>query len=105
LTGVASRRPTPARLRVLAAAEGGLAMRKSALASVAGVSAGVIDGLVDEGALEIVALPPEGHEQPLPDFAAPGLSPAQRQAADALVQATAARAFSVSLLDGVTGSG
>ena len=35
-------------------------------------SAGVIDGLVDEGALEAVALPPEPAAAPLdPDFARP----------------------------------
>ncbi len=50
-------RITPARARVLKAAEGGLAFRKSALAEAAACSSGVIDGLIDEGALETVSLP------------------------------------------------
>ena len=43
------------------------------------VSAGVIDGLVDEGTLETVALPPEPvAERPDPDFGAPLLSQNRR---------------------------
>src|SRR5947209_15286687 len=52
-------RITPARARVLKAAEGGLSFRKSALAEAAACSSGVIDGLVDEGALETVLMAPE----------------------------------------------
>ena len=47
--------------------------------------AGVIDGLVDEGTLETLVLPPEPVARaPDPDFAQPDFSPAQRAAADAL---------------------
>ncbi len=105
LTGRAPGRPTPARLRVLAAAEGGMAWQKSALAEAAGVSAGVIDALVDDGALEVVCLLPEAAEKPNPDHIRPALSAEQQAAADRLMENAAARRFSVTLLEGVTGSG
>ena len=52
-------RLTPTRARVLKAAEGGVAFAKKALAEAAACSTGVIDALVDEGALEAIAAPPE----------------------------------------------
>src|SRR5947209_17932752 len=78
-------RITPARARVLKAAEGGLSFRKSALAEAAACSNGVIDGLIDEGALETVLMAPQPVALP-PDitFAEPNLSPAQADAADTL---------------------
>ncbi|MBL8589205.1 MAG: primosomal protein N' [Methylobacteriaceae bacterium] len=106
LAGPPPERLTPARTRVLAAAEGGLAHPKSALAALAGCGVGVVDGLVDEGALETVALPPDPVAAPLdPDHAGPALQPAQAEAAARLVAAVAERGFSVTLLEGVTGSG
>ena len=49
------------------------------------MSAGVIDGLIDEGTLETLVLPPEPVARaPDPDFAQPDFAPAQRAAADAL---------------------
>jgi primosomal protein N' (replication factor Y) len=97
---------TPARARALAAAEGGLVHSKRALAEAAACSPGVIDGLVDEGALEAVALAPEPVALPPdPVHAAPILEPEQAAAADDLRGRVAARAFSVALLEGVTGSG
>ena len=104
--GPAPARMTPARARVLAALEGGLAFQKSALAEATGCSASVIDTLVDEGTLEAVALPPEPVALPCdPDFAPSALEADQACAANALVDAVTARAFSVTLLEGVTGSG
>ena len=50
---------TPARARVLALFADGIVRGKSDAAREAGVSAGVIDGLIDEGTLETVVLPPE----------------------------------------------
>ncbi len=99
-------RLTPARLRVLAAAEGGLCLPKSALALAAGCSIGVIDTLVDEGALEAMALPPTPAALP-PDraFAIPTFEPDQRAAADELAARVRERVFSCTLLEGVTGSG
>ena len=79
-------RLTPARARVLKAAEGGLVHLKRHLAEAAGVSAGVVDGLVDEGTLESVALAPEPvAEAPDPDHAGAALSAAQAAAAQVLV--------------------
>src|SRR5436305_7280468 len=99
-------RVTPARARVLKAAEGGLSFRKSALAEAAACSTGVIDGLVDEGALETVVMAPEPVAL-APDIgvAEPNLSPAQAEAADALRATIARGGFSTTLLEGVTGSG
>ncbi len=99
-------RMTPARARVLAATEWELALPKSVLAELAACSASVIDTLVDEGTLETVALPPEPIAEACdPDFAQPRLEAAQAEAAAALVAAVEAGEFSVTLLEGVTGSG
>ena len=71
------------------------------------VSAGVVDGLIDEGTLETVVLPPEPvAAKPDPGFHAAGVhAPSQRAAADALKATIAKGGYSVTLLDGVTGSG
>ncbi len=106
LSGPPPQRLTPARARVIAAAEGGLTFKKSALAEMAACSAGVIDSLVDEGTLEAVALPPEPAAlTPDPGFAATLLEDSQREAGEALAASVAAGGFTVTLLDGVTGSG
>ncbi len=104
--GTLPQRMTPARLRVIKAAEGGLTHSKSALAALASCSSGVVDALVDEGALEAIALPPEPAALP-PDvnFATTNLESDQQAAADALAASVSARSFSVTLLEGVTGSG
>ncbi|MCI4678526.1 primosomal protein N' [Rhodoblastus acidophilus] len=105
-TGAPPKRPTPARARVLAALLGDLATTKTELARFAGVSAGVVDALIDDGALEAFALPPETPGgRPDFDFCAPALSPAQQQAARNLREAVASRAFKPILLEGVTGAG
>jgi primosomal protein N' (replication factor Y) (superfamily II helicase) len=105
LAGPAPQRMTAARGRVLALLADRLARGKSDVAAEAGVSPGVIDGLVDEGTLESVVLPPEPVARaPDPDFARPDLSAAQRDAADKL-RAIANGGYGVTLLDGVTGSG
>jgi primosomal protein N' (replication factor Y) len=106
LTGNHPGKITPARGRVLLAAQGGFAFGKSELAKLAGVSTGVVDALVDSEVLEAIALPPEpAAPTPDPDHAAAGLSEAQSAAAEALSAAVSARTFGVSLLEGVTGSG
>ena len=106
LAGPAPQRLTPARRRVLAALADGLLRTKSEAAKDAGVSAGVIDGLVDEGTLEVVALPPEPvARQPDPGYRNPELTAPQRMAADILRGAVHHGGFAVDLLDGVTGSG
>ena len=106
LTGTQPQRLTPARQRVLSAAEGGLLFAKSALMEAANCSASVIDGLVDEGALDIQALPQEPLALPPdPDFMQMALEPAQNEAALRLRACVADQNFSVTLLEGVTGSG
>jgi primosomal protein N' (replication factor Y) len=97
-------RMTPARARVLAIADEGHVMAKAELARAASVSAGVVDGLIDEGALEAIALAPDAMAAPDPGHAAPTLSPEQAGAAAALRSAIGA-GFSATLLEGVTGSG
>jgi primosomal protein N' (replication factor Y) len=65
----------------------------------------VVDGLLAQGTLETVALPIRPIASIVdPDHARPNLSAAQERTAADLV-AAAAGSFSVSLLDGVTGSG
>ena len=106
LSGKAPGRMTPARRRVLDLLADGLMRSKPEAAKDAGVSAGVVDGLVDDGALETVALPsPPVARPPDPDHRAADFTPAQRMAADVLRGAVTQGGFAVDLLDGVTGSG
>jgi primosomal protein N' (replication factor Y) len=85
---------------------GGLVRSRADAAREASVTPSVINGLLDEGTLEVVELPPEPvAKEPDPDFAMPELSAAQVVAADLLRNAVKAGEFSTSLLDGVTGSG
>ena len=106
LAGPAPQRMTAARARVLALFADGLTRAKGDAAREAGVSAGVIDGLIDEGTLETLVLPPEKLMQaPNPDFAKPDLALGQLAAADALRTTVAQGGYTVTLLDGVTGSG
>jgi primosomal protein N' (replication factor Y) len=104
--GPAPDRVTPARQRVLALLDDGLARAKSEIADEARVSPAVIDGLIDEGTLGTLVLPPEPVARaPDPDFVAPDFMPAQREAAQALRAAVAKGGYSATLIDGVTGSG
>jgi primosomal protein N' (replication factor Y) len=106
LAGPAPDRMTAARSRVLELLAGGLARAKIELAQAAGVSVSVIDGLVDQGTIETVSMPPEPVARlPDPDFMRADLTTAQQNAAAALRADVANGAFSVTLLDGVTGSG
>ncbi|MCF1505195.1 primosomal protein N' [Afifella sp. H1R] len=106
VTGMAPDRSTAARQRVLDLAGDGLAWSKSGLATAAGVSASVVDGLVKQGALEMVLLPPRPvTRSPVPDFAPPELSGAQAEAGAQLRALVRDEAFSVALIDGVTGAG
>jgi primosomal protein N' (replication factor Y) len=105
VAGPPPERMTGARRRLLDLAADGLAWSKSGLAGAAGVSPGVIDGLLEQGTLELVAMPARPiAADPDPDHARPKLSQAQADAAAALVEA-AGGGFSVALLDGVTGAG
>ncbi|MGN6750446.1 MAG: primosomal protein N', partial [Xanthobacteraceae bacterium] len=102
----APERLTSARRRVLDLLADGMVRGKAEAAREAGVSSGVIDGLVDEGTVGTVVLPPEPVAQPPdPDFIAAVFTADQRAAASALQNSVAQGGYSVTLLDGVTGSG
>src|SRR3954467_83755 len=106
LGGEPPRRLTPARLRLIEVLSDGLLHAKSDAAREAGVSSGVVDGLVDEGTLSVEAMPPPlAPPAPDPDFAQPEFSRQQRTAVDAMRALAASGSFHVALLDGVTGSG
>jgi primosomal protein N' (replication factor Y) len=106
LTGGAPARMTPARRRLIDVVSDGLLHGKSEAAKQAGVSAGVIDGLVDEGTLTVEPMPPpSAPPAPDPHFAQPDFSRQQRSAVDAMRALAANGSFHVALLDGVTGSG
>jgi primosomal protein N' (replication factor Y) (superfamily II helicase) len=106
ITGVKPDRMTAARTRVLELASDGMAWSRSGLSHAAGVSSTVVDGLHAQGVFEAVELP-RGPVVPLPetDYAKTALSPDQQEASDALKKSVGQGAFSVTLLDGVTGSG
>jgi primosomal protein N' (replication factor Y) len=105
LTGPEPARMTSARSRVIHVASNGMLWTKRALAEEAGVSPGVIDGLVDAGTLSVEPLPPEPLPVPDPDHVTSKLSQDQAEAAATLSRKVGSEAFSVTLLDGVTGSG
>jgi len=106
LAGPPPVRMTPPRARVLALLADGLIRGKSETAELAGVSAGVVEGLIDEGTLEALERPPEAvAAAPDPDYRPPDFSPAQGAAAEAMRATVAAGGYSVTLIDGVTGSG
>jgi len=106
LAGAPPRRMTRARERMLALLADGMVRHKADAAREAGVSVGVIDGLIDDGALETVVLPPDPiAERPDPDFAQAELSADQSAGATALKATLGKGGYAVTLLDGVTGSG
>jgi len=99
-------RLTDARRRVIEALTQTQPRSTAELARVAGVSNGVVRGMADAGLLVPVTLSGAApFAIPDPDYPGSVLSADQQQAAAVLRQAVAARAFSVTLLDGVTGSG
>jgi primosomal protein N' (replication factor Y) len=106
LVGKPPQRMTPARRKLVEVLSDGLLHGKSDVAKEAGVSAGVIDGLVDEGTLATEPMPREiAAPAPDPSFAEPDFSSDQRIAAEAMKALAAKGEFHVALLDGVTGSG
>ena len=102
----ADQRLTPARKRVLAQLAPGKVVGGTTLAEAAGVSPGVVRGLADAGFLRPAPLPAtRAFARPDPDFPGPRLAEDQAIAAEALRASVAARAYGVTLLSGVTGSG
>jgi primosomal protein N' (replication factor Y) (superfamily II helicase) len=106
LNGAPPKRLTPARRRLIEVLSDGLLHGKSEAAKEAGVSVGVVDGLVDEGTLVTEAMP-RAPPPPPPDphHAQPEFTRQQRSAVDAMRALAANGTFHVALLDGVTGSG
>ena len=106
LTGERPKRMTPGREAVVAMASDGEAWTRSGLAAAAGVTPSVVDGLVKAGSFAEVLLPPEpAVPPPVVDHGEPELSEGQAEAAATLRERVAAPGFSVTLLEGVTGSG
>jgi primosomal protein N' (replication factor Y) len=107
-TGTLPPRMTDARQRVIeAAGPPGRVWSKGELARAAGVSGGVLDGLLAAGALAEVALPappPPGAGLD-PDHALPRLNGEQAGVARELAAAVGTGGFSVHLVEGVTGAG
>lgn len=105
LTGGMPERMTPQREAALGALEGEQATIRE-LAGIAGVSEGVLRGLVNHGALEPVEVDCDRPYPPArPDFVEIALSAQQREAADIFSGAVRKAEFAPFLLDGVTGSG
>ncbi len=105
IEGAEPERMTPARRRVLETMEDGFAWTKSGLAHAAGVSASVIDGLVQQEVLEIVSMPAAPPPpRPQIDYSQKDLTPAQQAAAEKLKESFD-KGAAVTLIDGVTGSG
>ena len=105
LTGGVPERMTPQRAAAIDALQGEQATLRE-LAGIAGVSEGVLRGLVTGGVLEAVQV---DCDRPYPparaDFAQPKLTPDQAEVAAQLIQAVREEGFTPFLLDGVTGSG
>jgi primosomal protein N' (replication factor Y) (superfamily II helicase) len=97
---------TRARKRVLEALKDMPPLRPSEIAELAGVGPSVVKGLAAEGVIEAVTLP--GFQRfDAPDLMRSGktLSASQQQAAESLVAAAREATHSVTLIDGITGSG
>jgi primosomal protein N' (replication factor Y) len=105
LSGGLPERLTPQRLAAMEALEGEQATIRE-LAGIAGVSEGVLRGLLNQGVLEPVQVDCDRpFPRAQPHFATPDLNEEQRTVANRLVQAVDERQFTPFLLDGVTGSG
>jgi primosomal protein N' (replication factor Y) len=105
LAGPRPDRLTPGRRRVLDVSADGLVRAKRALAMEAGVSNSVVDGLISGGALVQVEIAERPLPVPHPRHRQPTFNDEQTAAAHQLCAAMDAGSFSVSLLDGITGSG
>ncbi|MCA0977961.1 primosomal protein N' [Qipengyuania flava] len=105
LTGGMPERMTAQREAAMEALHGEQATIRE-LAGIAGVSEGVLRGLVNQGVLEPVEVDCDRpYPEARPDFAQVELSDQQREASDLLSKAVRDRKFAPFLLDGVTGSG
>ncbi|WP_094754945.1 primosomal protein N' [Acetobacter orientalis] len=99
-------RLTPARQKVLDLLQDGTARTTTDIANAANVGPGVVKGLADAKALKAVKLGPERpFAAPNPHHNLPVLEGEQATATAALRNTVAEGQFSVTLLEGVTGSG
>ncbi|MFZ4409378.1 MAG: primosomal protein N' [Paracraurococcus sp.] len=99
-------RITPERQRVLDVLRPGEPQAGARLAELAGVSPGVLRGMADNGLIRPALLPVRCRfGRPDPDHPGPALGAAQAAVGAALRARVAERAFGVTLLTGVTGSG
>lgn len=106
MTGPRPERMTDARRRVLELADDGFVWTRSGLAHAAGVSLSVVDGLSAAGTFQAEWIPPRSIvAEPDLDYGKPELTDRQSQAADVLGTRIEPGEFSVTLIDGVTGSG
>jgi primosomal protein N' (replication factor Y) len=105
LSGGTPERMTAQRLAAIEALEGEQGTMRE-LAGIAGVSEGVLRGLVNQGVIEPVTVNIDRPYPPAdPDHAPPDLSPEQGVVAARLVEAVQAGKYAPFLIDGVTGSG
>ena len=105
-TGISPDRLTEARKRVLEFATHGLSWTKSGLAHAAGVTSSVVSGLESQNVLKPVLLPPRPlFAEPDPDYGRTELTADQSDCADQLRSLVTKGGGSVTLLEGVTGSG
>ncbi|MCK0127887.1 primosomal protein N' [Erythrobacter sp. F6033] len=105
LSGGTPERMTPQRAAAIDALEGEQGIIRE-LASIAGVSEGVLRGLVNQGVIEPVTVAIDRPYPPAdPDFHQPALSADQLDVAKRMVKAVEAKEYAPILLDGVTGSG
>ncbi|WP_137127421.1 primosomal protein N' [Roseomonas sp. HF4] len=102
----AGARSTAGRARVLALLADGAPRAGTDLAAAAEVAPGVLRGMADAGLIAPAPLPAASRfAAPDPAHPGPALGPEQQEAATVLRASVAARAFSTTLLTGVTGSG
>ena len=105
LTGTVPDRLTPQRTQAIERLDGAQGTIRE-LAARAGVSDGVLRGLVQAGAMEGVSVDIDRpYRQADPDTDAPALEPVQAAAATRMAGVVGAGTFAPFLLDGVTGSG
>ncbi|MDE1466364.1 primosomal protein N' [Aurantiacibacter sp. D1-12] len=105
LSGGVPERMTPQRQVAIEALEGEQATIRE-LAGIAGVSEGVLRGLVNQGVLEPVEVDVDRpYPRAEPGHATVDLSEDQQEVSARLVEAVEAEEFAPFLLDGVTGSG
>ena len=105
LSGGMPERMTPQREVAMEALEGEQATIRE-LSAIAGVSEGVLRGLVNQGVIEPVGVAIDRPFEPAdPNYDVPELSGDQQEVAERLVAAVRAERFAPFLIDGVTGSG